>query len=199
MRNWRHDFIYIRSRCFDLSVPKRILYELSCVFRLQFFFRNNYIKIIIALFHNKFMPLIHNIVHIIDSCNKGFNKLFLAAQLRAGINRFIDGYQHFLIFTVGIMILLYKHQNIINVDFYLPDQFNFKHHIICNIRTFPTFPFPLVTQILITSKVVLQIALRNQLIPLKFVKGKQKVSHTKNSTKQSNKILLVLLSDNLRF
>ena len=36
MRNWRHDFIYIRSRCFDLSVPKRILYELRVSFGFNF-------------------------------------------------------------------------------------------------------------------------------------------------------------------
>ena len=91
------------------------------------------------------MPFIHDIIYIIDSCNKSFNELLLATKLWAGINCLIDGYQHFLIFAVGIMVLLYEHKNIINIDFYLPDQFNLKYYIIRNIRAFLTLAFPLIT------------------------------------------------------
>ena len=62
---------------------------------------------------------------------------------------------HFLIFTVSIMVFLYEHQNIINIDFDLPDQLNLKDHVICNICTFLSFALPLVTQILIASEIIL--------------------------------------------
>ena len=151
----RHKFIYVSSDCSNFAIPKRIFYELSGILWLQLFFLNDNIKVIIPLCHHKFMPLIHDIIHIIDSCNKSFNELFLTAQLWTRINRLIDGYQHFLVFAVCIMILLYKHEDIININFYLPDQFNFKYHIICNICTFLTLAFPLITQILITTEVIL--------------------------------------------
>lgn len=49
---------------------------------------------------------------------------------------------NFVLVAVGIMVLLCKHKNIININFYLPDQFNLKYYIICNIRTFLTPAFP---------------------------------------------------------
>ena len=124
----------------------------------------------ISLLYHIAMPLIHNIIHIIDSRYKGFNELFLAAQFRTGVNCLVDGYQYFFILTMGIMILLHKHQNIINIDFYLTNQFNLKYHIICNIRTFLPLVFPLVAQILITTKIILQITLSNQFFLFKFIK-----------------------------
>ena len=111
------------------------------------------------LFHHIAVPFIHNIIHVIDSRDKIFNKLFLTAQFRTGINCFMNGNQHFFILAVSIMVLFYEHKNIVNVDFYLPDQFNLKYDIICDIRTFLSFPFPFIPQVLITSEVILQIPL----------------------------------------
>ena len=37
---------------------------------------------------------------------------------------------NFRVFAMGIMVLPYEHANIINVNFYLPDQFNLKYYII---------------------------------------------------------------------
>lgn len=35
---------------------------------------------------------------------------------------------NFLIFAMGIMVLLYEHENVINVNFYMPDQFNLRYY-----------------------------------------------------------------------
>ena len=145
------------------------------------------------------MPLIHNIIYVIDSYNKSFYEFFLAPQFRASVNCLVDSYQHFLIFTVGIMVLLYEHKYIINIDLYLPNQLNFEDHIICDVRTLLTFTLPFIPQILIASEIILQITLGNQFIALKLIKRNQEIPHTENCAKQRNKVFLVLLSDNLRF
>ena len=100
---------------------------------------------------------------------------------------------------MGIMVLFDQHQNIVNVNFDLPNQFHLEHHIIRDVL----FSFivlltaPFVPQVLIATQVVLQIPFRDELIALEIIKGGQQVPHPQQCTKQHNKVLLVLLSDDL--
>ena len=57
---------------------------------------------------------------------------------------------------------------------------------------------PLVAEVLIPSEIVLQITLGKDLFALKFIERREQITHTKDSAEQRNKILLVLLSNNLR-
>ena len=100
----------------------------------------------------------HHIIHVIDTGDKCLNELLLAPQFGAGIHRLLDGNKDFLIITVGIVVLLYQHQDIINVDLDLADQLNFKDDIIGNVLflAFCTV-YPLVPQILVAAQIVLQI------------------------------------------
>ena len=68
-----------------------------------------------------------------------------------------DGDEDFLIFTMAIVIFLYKHKDIIDIDFYLLDKFNLKDNIVNDICafTFLAFFIPFITQVLISAKVIL--------------------------------------------
>ena len=118
------------------------------------------------------MPFSHDVIYFVDSCNKSFNECFLAAKLRTGINCLIDGNKHFLILTVGIVILLNEHKDIVDIYFYLLDKFYFKDNIINNVCAFSllTSAFPLITKVLVSSKIILQVTLCNQFLANKFIK-----------------------------
>ena len=146
------------------------------------------------------MPNIHDIIDIIHASNKGLNQCFLTAKFRAGIYRFLDCHKYFLILSVTVVIFFYQHQDVININFNLLYQFNLKYNIIRNIRTFSRFPPPLpfIMQILIFSKIILKISLIDDFFARKIIKQYKQVFHPQNGTKQGNKVLLVLLAENLR-
>ena len=144
------------------------------------------------------MPFSCDVIHIVDARDKSFDQFPFAAKLWAGINGFSDGDKHLFILAVGVMILLYKHQDIIYVDFNLLDKFHFKNNIINNIGAFsllvPTLP--LIAQILISAQIILQVSFCNQLHTFKFIKRDEQIAHTQDCTEESDKILLVLFARN---
>ena len=101
---------------------------------------------------------------------------------------------------MSVMVLFDQHQDVVNVDFHLPNQLHLKHHIIGDVLFgfIVLFVAPFIPQILIAAKIILQITLRNQLVALEIIKGGQQVPHPQQCAKQHDKIFLVLLSYNLR-
>src|SRR5690606_28255457 len=128
-------------------------------------------KVILTLLSNEAIPFIHNIVHIIDSGDKRLYQLFFASKLRTCINCLLDGDQNFFILTMSIMILFHQHEDVVNVNFNLLNKLNFKYDIVNDIGSFTVFAFsfPLISQILISTKIILQITLANNLFLSKFI------------------------------
>ena len=75
---------------------------------------------------------------------------------------------------MGVMVLFDQHQNVVNVNFDLPNQFHLEHHIIRDVL----FGFimlliaPFISQVLIAAQVILQIPFRDQLVALEIIKGR---------------------------
>ena len=127
-------------------------------------------------------PLVHDILDIINSGNKGFDECLLATQLRTCIHRFTNRYQNFLILTMAVMILLHKHKDIVDINLNLFDQFYFKYNIIGDVCTLTvlSLPLPFITKVLIPSKIILEVSFRYDLLAGKIIEGYEQVSHTKD-------------------
>ena len=71
------------------------------------------------------------------------------------------------------MILLDQKKYIINVDLNLSNQFDLEDEIIRNIFCVLAFTplTPLVPQILLSSQIILQVALGDQLMTFEFIEG----------------------------
>ena len=96
-----------------------------------------------------------------------------------------------------VMVLRNKDQDIVDINLYLLDKLYFKDNI--GQLTFFTALSPFVTQVLIPSEVVLKITLGDDLSALKLVKAHKQITHTQDSTEQSDKLLLPFFSNDLRF
>lgn len=96
----------------------------------------------------------------------------LATKLGACVDCLAYCDENFLILTMGIVVLGYKHKDVVNIDFDLLDKLDFKYNIINNIFKLALLSalIPLVTEVLIPSEIVLQITLRKDLFALKFIK-----------------------------
>ena len=89
-----------------------------------------------------------------------------------------------------------EHQNVVDIDLDLLDKFDFKDNIVRDILFFAAWftVFPLISQVLIATKVVLKVSLAQNLISSKFIKGSQQVPHPQNCTEQYDKFLLLLFT-----
>ena len=110
---------------------------------------------------NKSAPFQHHIRHIINTCNKGFNQCLLTAQFGACIHCLLDRNKDFLIVAVGIVILLDEHQNVVDIDLDLLDEFDFKDNIVRDVLFFAAgfAVLPFIPQVLIAAEVVLEVPL----------------------------------------
>ena len=130
--------------------------------------------------------------------DKCFDELFLAAKLHTCIYRLADGGKDFFIFTVAVVIFFNQHQYVVDIDFHLLNQLDFKFDIVRNIFLFCIALFAvLVVEVKIDALIILQIPCGNTVHFLKLVKGRENISHTEDSAEQSDKIFLCLVSDNL--
>ena len=93
-----------------------------------------------------------------------------------------------------------KQKNIINIDFDLTDQLDFKHHIVGDVLFLPVTPplAPFLAQILIPSEIVLQVALGQQIFPRKLIERRKQIAHPKDRPKQRDKMFLILFSFHTR-
>ena len=131
--DWRHKFIDVRSNSFHFSLAECIFQEFTSFFRFQFFLLYKLLQIGFTLFRNVFIPLTHYILYIIDTGNEGFYQLLLATKFWAGIYGLTDCNKNLFIFAVVIVVLFHQHQDVIDVDFYLLNQFDFKDDIINDV------------------------------------------------------------------
>ena len=95
----------------------------------------------------------------------------LRKPLDAGIDRPVDGSQDAFILAVRFVVLHDQHQNVVDVDLHLPDEFNFERNIIVDIL-FVSVRFWAVRliKIEIHTLVILKIPLREKFVPGKLVK-----------------------------
>jgi hypothetical protein len=95
----------------------------------------------------------------------------LRKPLDAGVNRPVDGSQDAFVLAVRFMVLHDEHQNVVNVDLHLPDEFNFERNIIVDVFFVPIrFRAIRLIKIEIHALVILKIPLREKFVPGKLVK-----------------------------
>ena len=117
------------------------------------------------------LPIAVNICCGIDRTNKAVDQIFLAAQLDAGINRPVDGSEDAFVLAVRFMVLHDQHQNVVDVDLHLPDEFNFEGNIIVDVFFVPIrFRAVFLIKVEIDALIILKIPLRQDFIASKLVK-----------------------------
>ena len=62
-----------------------------------------------------------------------FDKMFLASESNTCINRLANRGQNFLILTAARVVLLHRHEDVVNIDFHLLDKLDFKRNIVCDV------------------------------------------------------------------
>ena len=102
---------------------------------------------------------------------------------------------------MGIVILLDENENVVNIDFNLLDEFNFKNNVVGDVLFIFAGPaiFPFIPQVLIAAEIVLKVTLTQNLISGKVIKRNQQIPHPQYCAKQHNKVFLALFSGNRIF
>ena len=167
----RQDLVNICAGRFERTVAERIGNKALRFCRLQLFFRDDLLQLLLFLLLHITLPVAVNIRCSVDGVDKAVDQIFLAAQLDAGIDRPVDGSQDALVFAVRFMVLHDKHQNVVNVDLHLPDELDLEGNIIVDIL-FVSVRFWAVRliEIEIHALIILKIPLRKKLVPGKLVK-----------------------------
>ena len=167
----REDLVNIRAGRFERTVAERVGDEALRFCGLQIFFCDDLLQLLLFLLLHITLPVAVNIRCGVDRTNKAVDQIFFAAQLDAGINRPVDGSQDALVFAVRFMLLHDKHQNVVDVDLHLPDEFNFEGNIIVDILFVPIrFRAIRLIKIEIHTLVILKIPLREKFVPGKLIK-----------------------------
>ena len=181
--------------CFQLAVAEGVIDELLCFVRFEILLRNDRVDLFFLLLSHKLTPIVKDVVHLICVSDEGLDQLLLAAQLGAGVNRAADIDDNLFIFAIAVFVLLDEHEDIIDVDLDLLDQLDLKDDVLCDIFLIAVlFLLPFVAQILISTKVGLQIALRDQLFPCEIIKRAEKIPHPQHSAEQQDEVTLILLA-----
>ena len=167
----RQDLVNICAGRFERTVAERIGNKALRFCRLQLFFRDDLLQLLLFLLLHITLPVAVNIRCSVDGVDKAVDQIFLAAQLDAGVNRPVDGSKDAFILAVRFMVLHDKHQNVVNVDLHLPDELDLEGNIIVDIL-FVSVRFWAVRliEIEIHTVVILKIPLRKKLMPGKLVK-----------------------------
>ena len=167
----REDLVDIRAGRFERTVAERIGNKALRFCGLQLFFCDDLLQLLLFLLLHIALPIAVNIRCGVDGIDKAVDQVLFAAQLDAGVNRPVDGSQDALVFAVRFMVLHDKHQNVVDVDLHLPDEFNFEGNIIVDIL-FVSVRFWAVRlmEIEIHALIILKIPLREKLMPGKLVK-----------------------------
>ena len=167
----RQDLVNIRAGRFERTVAERIGNKALRFGGFQLLFRDDLFQLLLLLLLHITLPIAVNIRCSVDGVDKAVDQIFLAAQLDAGINRPVDGSQDALVLAVRFMVLHDQHQNVVNVDLHLPDEFNFERNIIVDVFFVPIrFRAIRLIKIEIHALVILKIPLRKKFVPGKLVK-----------------------------
>ena len=167
----RQDLVNIRAGRFERTVAERIGNKALRLRRLQLFFCDDLLQLLLFLLLHITLPVAVNIRCGVDRTNKAVDQVLFAAQLDAGVNRPVDGSQDALVFAVRFMVLHDKHQNVVDVDLHLPDKFNLEGNIVVDVF-FVSIRFRAVRliKVEIDALVILKIPLREKFMPGKLVK-----------------------------
>ena len=167
----RQDLVNICAGRFERTVAERIGNKALRFCRLQLFFRDDLLQLLLFLLLHITLPVAVNIRCSVDGVDKAVDQIFLAAQLDAGVNRPVDGSQDAFVLAVRFMVLHDKHQNVVNVDLHLPDELDLEGNIVVDIL-FVSVRFWAVRliEIEIHALIILKIPLREKLMPGKLVK-----------------------------
>lgn len=82
------------------------------------------------------MPAGSHLRVYIDMTDPCFDKMFLASEPDTCINRLADRGHSFLILTAARVVLLHRHEDVVNIDFHLLDKLDFKRNIVCDVLFF---------------------------------------------------------------
>ena len=167
----RQDLVNIRAGRFERTVAERVGDEALRFCGLQLFFCDDLLQLLLLLLLHITLPIAVNIRCGVDGVDKAVDQALFAAQLDAGIDRPVDGSQDAFVLAVRFMVLHDKHQNVVNVDLHLPDEFNFERNIIVDVFFVPIrFRAIRLIKIEIHALVILKIPLRQDFIACKLVK-----------------------------
>ena len=98
---------------------------------------------------------------------------------------------------MGVVVLLHQHEDVIDVDLDLTDEFHLKNDVVGDVLLVALAPLqPVVPQVLVPAQIVLQISLVQQFLLGKLIEGGEQVAHPQDGTEQGDKRLLVLLAFN---
>ena len=167
----RQDLVNIRAGRFERTVAERIGNKALRFCRLQLFFRDDLFQLLLFLLLHIALPIAVNIRCGVDRTNKAVDQVLFAAQLDAGVNRPVDASQNAFVLAVRLVVLHDEHQNVVDVDLHLPDEFNFEGNIIVDILFVPVcFRAIRLIKVEIDALVILKIPLRKNLVSGKLVK-----------------------------
>ncbi len=102
--------------------------------------------------------------------------------------------KNFLVLAVGFTIRLNQHEDIVDIDFHLPDQFGFKHDIVGDVFLLPFLAFGF--QVDISALVVLKIRFRQDFLSFEVIERRQDIANSKYRAEQAEEKLLLLFPHN---
>ena len=167
----RENLVDIRAGRFERTIAEGVGDEALRFGGLQLFLRDDLLQLLLFLLLHITLPVAVNIRCGVDGVDKAVDQIFFAAQLDAGINDPVDGSQDAFVLADRFMVLHDEHQNVVDVDFHLPDEFNFEGNIIVDILFVPVcFRAIRLIEVEIHTLVILKIPLREKLVSGKLVK-----------------------------
>ncbi|MBT9169414.1 MAG: hypothetical protein DDT19_02773 [Syntrophomonadaceae bacterium] len=108
----------------------------------------------------------------------------------------INRNQNTLVLTVGGMELRHEHEDVIDIDFDLPNQLNFKDNIFIDSFLFGALILSeILIQINIDALIVLKIPIRENFIAGEAVEGRQDILEPQDGSEEPDKVFLVLFSN----
>ena len=115
------------------SIAERARDEFLRLGGFQVLLRDNGGEFLFLLLCNVFAPVLHHLGIRIDGREETVNQLFLAPKLGARSDGAVNRANDALIRAVRRVILLHEHEDVVDVNIYLPNQFQLKHDIVVDI------------------------------------------------------------------
>ena len=99
---------------------------------------------------------------------------------------------------MGIMILFYQHQDIVDIDLHLADELRLEDYILRDIFFIMLFPaVPLFFDIEIPPLVILPVTGGKNFPPFEFIERRKQISHAKQDAEEQDEFLLLFFADDI--
>ena len=171
--------------------------ELPGFVRFEIFFGNQGGKLAFFLFVNEFTPILVHLRVGIHTADEGLNQVFLTAKLETGIDRFPNINQNFFVLAVGIVIFQNQHENVVDVDFDLPNEFHLEDDIVVDVLFFVVRFLPSgLVKVEVTALVILHLPFGENLVSFEGIEGGEDVSEFQNRTEERDKLFFVFFAHN---